>query len=193
MTPRRRRGKLFVVSSPSGGGKTTVVRALLRRLQGLARSVSMTTRRRRGTEQHGKQYYFVSTEEFGQLRSRGGLLEWARVHRAMYGTPRRAVERALSAGRDVVLSIDVQGARQIRRRCREDAVLIFLVPPSTEELQRRLLRRGTEDPDAIQRRMTAAAKELACRQWYDYAVINDRLSRAVAQLTAIITAERLRV
>lgn len=182
-----------MVSSPSGGGKTTVVRELLRRVSGLARSVSATTRAPRATERNGREYAFVSPAQFAQLRARGGLLEWARVHQALYGTPRRAVERALAAGRDVVLSIDVQGARQVRRRCGRDAVLIFLVPPSTEELRRRLMRRGTDSTEAIRRRLAAATREVACARWYDYAVVNDRLAKAVAQLAAIVVAERLRV
>ena len=182
-----------MVSSPSGGGKTTVVRRLLRRVSGLARSVSMTTRPPRATERNGREYAFVSPAQFARLRAPGGLLEWAAVHGAWYGTPRAAVQRALARGRDVVLSIDVQGARQIRRWCGRQAVLIFLVPPSREELRRRLLHRGTESGDAIRRRLRAAARELRCVRWYDYAVVNDRLTTAVAQLAAIVTAERLRV
>ena len=188
-----RRGSLVVLSSPSGGGKTTVVRALLRRVPRLTRSVSVTTRPPRPSERTGREYWFISTKRFARLRAQGGLLEWARVHQACYGTPRRAVERALARGRDVVLSIDVQGARQIRRRCGRDAVLVFLVPPSRRELKRRLLRRGTESAEGIRTRLAAATRELACRRWYDYAVVNDRLADAIAQLAAIVTAERVRV
>lgn len=193
MTKPPRRGKLFVISSPSGGGKTTVARELVRRVPGLARSVSVTTRPPRRAERQGRDYRFVSPEQFARLRERGALLEWARVHRALYGTPREPVQRRLARGHDLVLSIDVQGARQIRRRCGDDAVLIFLLPPSTKELQRRLNTRGTESNDAIRARLAAARRELACVQWYEYAVVNDRLSEAIAKLAAIVTAERLKI
>jgi guanylate kinase len=189
----KRLGTLFVISSPSGGGKTTVVRKLLRRVAGLSRSVSATTRPPRPSERSGREYAFLSPAAFARMRARSGLLEWARVHQAWYGTPRAATERLLARGRDVVLSIDVQGARQVRRRCRRQAVLIFLMPPSMEELRRRLLRRGTESGEALRRRLAAAARELACARWYDYVVVNDRLTTAVAHLAAIVTAERLRV
>ena len=187
------RGKLFVVSSPSGGGKTTVVRELLKRMPGLTRSVSVTTRPPRPSERNGAHYRFVSPKQFQRLRARGQLLEWARVHQAYYGTPCGSVERALALGRDVVLSIDVQGARQIRRKFASRAVLVFLLPPSLDDLRARLMRRKTETPEAIRKRLAAARQELAAARGYDYAIVNKRLARAIAQIYAIVVAERLRV
>lgn len=187
-----RTGKLFVISGPSGGGKTTVVRELLRRMPKLRRSVSVTTRPRRAAERHGAHYQFISKERFAQLRRQGALAEWARVHRAHYGTPNRPVRRALSRGEDVILSLDVQGAKQIRRTFGRQAVLVFLLPPSFGHLKRRLIKRRTETPEAVRQRLVAAEREVACAAWYDYVVVNQRLRAAVDQLKAIVTAERLR-
>ena len=189
----RRTGKLFVISSPSGGGKTTVVRALLARLGGLTRSVSMTTRPRRPSERNGADYRFVSPPAFARLQARRGFLEWARVHQALYGTPRAPVERALARGQDVILSLDVQGARQVKRRFGSRATLVFLLPPSMNDLRARLVKRRTDSPEAIRVRLAAARREVACARRYDYAVVNRRLHEAVEQLTAIVIAERLRV
>jgi len=182
------RGRLFVVSGPSGGGKTTVVGRLLARMPRLQRSVSVTTRPPRGGERQGAHYRFVSPKMFDSLRRRG-FLEWARVHGASYGTPRAPVERALSRGRDVVLSIDVQGARQIRRALGRHAVLVFLKPPSMRELKARLIRRRTESPAAIRRRLAAAKREMACARWYDHTIVNRRVADAVKELKAIIETE----
>ena len=189
----RRHGKVFVISSPSGGGKTTVVRALLKRLSTMARSVSVTTRAQRVSERPGVDYRFVTVDEFRQLRDDGRLLEWAKVHRAYYGTLRDPVERAIKAGRDVILCIDVQGAKQVRRVFADRAVLIFLLPPSIDDLRNRLVRRQTETLDSIRHRLQAARRELACATWYDYGVVNQRVDVAVQQLEAIVTAERLRM
>lgn len=188
----RRGARVFVVSSPSGGGKTTVVSALLKRAKGLARSVSYTTRPPRPTERPGTDYRFVSARTFERMRSAGELLEWAQVHGACYGTPARPVLQAVGRGRDVVLSIDVQGARRIRRRFGSQAVLIFLAPPSIEDLRARLIKRQTETPESIRRRLDAAQQELACVGWYDYVVVNRRVNEAARDLEAIVTAERLR-
>ena len=192
-TSSTRVGRLFVISSPSGGGKTTVVRALVARMPGLVRSISVTTRPRRPNEQPGRDYQFIATEKFEHLRDAGELLESARVHGASYGTRRAPVERALSRGKDCILSLDVQGARTLKRLFGRRAVLVFLVPPSLEHLRERLERRQTDTRTAIRARLEAARHELACLPEYDYAVINHRLPDAIEQLKAIITAERLRV
>lgn len=186
-------GKIFVVSSPSGGGKTTVVTALLRRVPKLVRSVSVTTRPRRAGEHAGRDYRFVSAKTFEAMRAQGQLLEWAEVHRACYGTPRASVERTLAGRRDMILSIDVQGARQIRQQFGARAVLVFLQPPSLRDLRARLVGRHTESADSVRQRLEAAERELACAAWYDYEVVNRDLTLAVEQLEAIIVAERLRV
>lgn len=190
---RARRGRVFVVSGPSGGGKTTVVRRLLRAMPRLVRSVSVTTRPRRRRERDGADYRFLSRAAFATLRRRGQLVEWARVHHASYGTPRASVERALRRGDDVILCIDVQGARKIRRQFGQQAALIFVMPPSLGDLRARLVNRRTEDAAAVRQRLAAARRELRCTRWYDYAVVNRDLQRTVSQLKAIVTAERLRV
>ena len=175
-----------MISSPSGGGKTTVVERLLRAVPRLERSVSVTTRPPRPGERQGRDYRFVTPEAFERLRRSGALLEWARVHGAYYGTPKAPVARLLARGRSVVLSIDVQGARQIRRSLGCQAVLVFLVPPSMRRLQERLRGRRTESPSAIRRRMAAARRELACAAWYDHRVVNDRLGPTVAAVKRIV-------
>jgi guanylate kinase len=184
------RGRVFVISGPSGGGKTTVIRRLRRRMPRLVRSVSVTTRPPRRGERDGRDYQFVSPAAFETLRRSGGLLEWARVHGARYGTPATPVRAALARGRSAVLSIDVQGARQIRRALGSRAVLIFLLPPSVEHLWQRLLRRRTETIDAIRRRLAVARRELASAAWYDYTVVNDQLDHAVKTVEAIMTMEQ---
>ena len=190
---RPRRGLAFVVSSPSGGGKTTVVRALVRRMTGLRRSISVTTRLRRPGERSRVDYRFVSRDVFAQLRSHAKLLEWARVHRAEYGTLREPLLEALADGTDVILSLDVQGARAVRRRLHDQVVLIFLLPPSLRALQARLVRRRTESPEAIRQRLEAARNELRQLAVYDYAVVNRRVAQAVKDVQAIVTAERVRL
>ena len=186
------RGRAFVISSPSGGGKTTVVDRLLRSSPALVRSVSVTTRPPRPGERHGRDYRFVTPAAFKRLRKTGALLEWARVHGAFYGTPKASVKRMLAGGRNMVLSIDVQGARQIRRALGCQAVLVFLVPPSMRRLRQRLRGRKTESPAAIRRRLAAARRELACAAWYDHRVVNDRLGRTVAAVKRIVNGVRQR-
>ena len=182
------KGRVFVLSSPSGGGKTTVVEQLRRQTPGLVRSVSVTTRAPRRGERQGRDYRFVTPQGFRRLVRSGELLEWAKVHDAYYATPKRPVLRALARGQNVILSIDVQGARQVRRGLGGRAVLIFLLPPSLEDLRRRLVHRSTEAPPAIRRRLAAAKRELACAAWYHHVVINDRLDQAVAEVKAIVRA-----
>jgi len=183
---RRGLGRAFVISSPSGGGKTTVVSRLLRREPWLSRSISVTTRPMRRGERRGRAYHFISPAAFARLRRSGQLLEWAKVHGAYYGTPIEPIRAALSRGRSVVLSIDVQGARQVRRAIGKQAVLIFLLPPSLEELRERLVRRKTETAAAIRRRLAIARRELAAATRYDHRVVNDRLDIAVRRVAAIV-------
>ena len=185
-------GRVFVISSPSGGGKTTVVERVLRTIPRLVRSVSVTTRAPRRGECRGRDYQFMSTASFDRLRRTGALLEWAWVHGAFYGTPKQFVLEALAQGQDVILSIDVQGARKIRRAFGAQAVLIFLVPPSLEDLRQRLLTRRTETAPEIRKRLTVAAQEIACASWYDHTVVNDRLQQAIARVKAIVRAARRR-
>jgi guanylate kinase len=170
-------------------GKGTVVRRLLERRPELHPSVSVTTRPPRPGEQEGIDYHFVSDEEFDRLVAGGELLEWANVVGHRSGTPARRVEDALAAGWDVVLEIDVQGARQVRQRVPE-AVLIFLAPPSLEELERRLRSRGTEDEARLALRLATATAEMAQQPEFDHVVVNDRLDQATAQVEAIIQASR---
>ena len=185
-----RLGRVFVISSPSGGGKTTVVARLRRALPRLVRSVSVTTRPPRRGERNGRDYRFLSPEEFRRWKRQGRLLESARVHGADYGTPKQPIVQALSRGRDALLNIDVQGARSVRRALGARAVLIFLLPPSLAHLRQRLMRRKTDTASAIRQRLTAAKRELACATWYDYRVVNDRLARAARDILSIMEAER---
>jgi guanylate kinase len=170
-------------------GKGTVVRRLLERRPELHASVSVTTRPPRPGEREGIDYRFVSDEEFDRLVAEGELLEWAHVVGHRSGTPALPVEEALAAGRDVVLEIDVQGARQVRQRVPE-AILIFLAPPSLEELERRLRSRGTEDEARLALRLATATAEMAQQPDFDHVVVNDRLDQATAQVEAIIQASR---
>lgn len=182
---------IFVISSVSGGGKTTVVNRLLEDVDGLRLSVSHTTRRPRKSETDGREYHFVSRGVFEKMIEKDGFLEWASVYDHYYGTSRQAVKDALSDGDDVVLDIDVQGAMQIREE-RPDAVLIFIIPPDGREQERRLRDRGTETDDQVHRRLQAAIDELALVPEYDYAVVNDEVESAVDAVTSIIVSQRCR-
>ncbi len=175
------------MSGPSGVGKGTVVRRLLSLHPEFAVSVSVTTRRPRPGERDGVDYLFVSEEAFDAMIERGELLEWAHVVGHRSGTPSGFVERALADGRDVILEIDVQGAEQVRRRA-PDAILIFLEPPSMQELERRLRGRGTEDEERRSLRLATAEREMAARARFDHVVVNDDLDEATSQVAAIIQA-----
>lgn len=179
------RGKLFVIAGPSGVGKGTVVRHLLARVPDLYLSISVTTRRARPVETDGVDYVFVSDDRFDEMVAAGELLEWAQVFGHRSGTPAAPVEDSLAAGRDAILEIDVQGARQVRERSPE-AVLVFLAPPSMEELERRLRSRGTEDEEKVARRLAQAGEEMAQQGWFDHVVVNDDAERASAEVAAII-------
>ena len=187
-----RRGTLIVIAGPSGVGKGTVVKRLLARdPQGLALSVSATTRPPRPAEVDGVDYLFVGDEAFDEMIEHGALLEWAEIVGHRSGTPRAFVDEQLEAGRDVILEIDVKGAQQVRERV-PGALLIFLLPPSFEELERRLRARGTEDDAKIERRLDAARWELQQEGWFDHRVVNDDVARASAEVAAIIEGSRTR-
>ena len=185
------RGLLFVVSAPSGTGKTTVVDRLVEVCPQLERSRSYTSRARRSGETDGVDYNFVSRPDFEGMIARGEFLEWADVFGNLYGTSKRETDARLAAGFDVVLVIDVQGARQVRERMR-DAVAVFVLPPSFEALERRLRGRSQDSHGAIARRLETARSEVAAVQAYDYVVVNDELERCVNEICAIVTAERAR-
>ena len=189
---RKRRGILFIISGPSGVGKTTLIKRLLKSFPDILLSVSFTTRARRPGEVEGRDYHFVPVGRFLALRSRGGFAEWANVHGSLYGTPRRPVEQALKRGRDALLEIDVQGTRKIKRRY-HGAVAIFIAPPSWHELRRRLSRRGTDGRKTMAKRLENARREIHESMRYDYLVVNTDLGAAVDSASAIVAAERLRV
>jgi guanylate kinase len=178
-------GRLFVISGPSGAGKGTVVQELVRRRPGVFLSVSATTRPARAAERNGVHYHFVSPNDFMAKRDSGGFLEWAEVYGSLYGTPRHPVEAALAAGRDVICELDIQGATAVKR-AKPDAVLVFIEPPSLDELFMRLRRRGTEDPEALSTRLRAAYEEVKRKGLYDYIVVNDSLDDAVGALLRIL-------
>jgi guanylate kinase len=181
-----RRGRLFVIAGPSGVGKGSVVKELLARDPGLlALSISATTRPPRAAEVHGRDYFFVSTDQFEQMVDEGAMLEWASVFDHFYGTPADAVAAQLDSGRDVILEIDVQGARQVHEKV-PGAVLILLAPPSMEELGRRLRGRGTESEEKIARRLDEAERELATASWFDHLIVNEDLERTVSEVAVII-------
>jgi guanylate kinase len=188
-----RRGIVFILSAPSGAGKTTLSRGALNASLGLQASISLTTRVPRAGECDGIDYSFVTDEEFRRKVAAGELAEWAQVFDASYGTPREPLDRAIAAGTDLLLDIDIQGARQIRRKYPHDTVTIFVLPPSFNELEERLRGRGTEDEAAIQRRLMRAREEASAFPEYDYLIVNSRLTESLMQLEAVVRAERLRV
>lgn len=190
--PARRRGLMLVLSSPSGAGKTTISRMLLDREQDLDMSVSVTTRQMRKGETEGKDYYFVSRARFDEMVRDDELLEHATVFDNSYGTPASPVEDALRAGKDVLFDVDWQGAQQMRTRRRSDIASVFILPPSTEELGRRLTSRGTDSEDVVANRMAKAANEISHYGEYDYVVVNDDVDRCLAEVRSILHAERVR-
>ncbi|MBB3190024.1 guanylate kinase [Halomonas cerina] len=185
-------GTLFIVSAPSGAGKTSLVRELIESLDGIRVSVSHTTRPRRAGEVDGVNYHFVDKAAFEAMVERGEFFEYARVFDNYYGTSRRAVQALLAAGQDVILEIDWQGARQVRAQL-SDAVSIFILPPSREELERRLAGRGTDEHAVIARRMREAVQEMSHHDEYDYLVINDDFTTALRELQSLVIARRLTV
>ena len=185
-------GTLFIVSAPSGAGKTTLVRELLARDRQIRLSISYTTRAPRAGEQNGRDYHFVDMPEFLAMRSRGDFIEWAEVHGNFYGTSQSSLEAEIAAGRDVLLEIDWQGAQQVRGFF-PGTVGIFIMPPSLAELERRLRARGTDDDATIARRHLAAPTEMRHVGEFEYVIINNELGEAIGDLTAAIHASRLRL
>jgi guanylate kinase len=184
-------GLLIVLSAASGTGKTTVARALLKAEHRMVRSISATTRAARPGEVDGDAYRFVSEGQFQRMAAEGAFLEWARVHTHHYGTPAAYVRERAAAGHDVLMIIDVQGGREVKVKY-PDAVLVFLAPPSIGELTRRLTGRGSEDPGETAVRLRNAVREIADARGYDYVVVNDTVPRAVANIRAIVAAEKVK-
>jgi len=184
-------GNLFVVAAPSGAGKSSLVKALLELDSHLAVSISHTTRKPRGQEQHGREYWFVEEPVFRAMAEGGEFFEWAEVHDNLYGTSRAAVQKRLEHGEDVILEIDWQGALQIKQIF-PDAVLIFILPPSYEELLQRLQRRGEDKPDVIAQRMVNARHEVAQARHFDFVIINALFETALFDLKTVVHSQRLR-
>ncbi len=187
-----RRGLMFVLSSPSGAGKTTISRRLLKAVPEIGLSVSMTTRPIRPGETDGVDYHFVDREGFGQMVDRGEFLEWAEVFGNLYGTPKAQIKAGLKEGRDFLFDIDWQGTQQLYQRMETDVVRVFLLPPSIGELEHRLRSRGTDSDEVISGRMARARAEISHWDGYDYVVINDDMEACYEKVRGILEAERLR-
>jgi guanylate kinase len=192
MAEIKRRGLMLVLSSPSGAGKTTLSRELLARDSGITLSISATTRPRRPGESNGIDYFFVSEERFEEMVAAQEFLEHALVFGHRYGTPRAPVEEALESGRDVLFDIDWQGTQQVAEQAGKDLVRVFILPPSTGELARRLQRRARDPEEVVAQRMARAADEMSHWQEYDYVIVNREVPTSLAQVQAILAAERLR-
>ena len=187
-----RRGLMFVLSSPSGAGKSTIAQYLLDKDDNLDLSVSVTTREKRSSEVGGVHYHFRTREQFEKMVEHDELLEWAEVHGNYYGTPRQFVEEKLKAGTDVLFDIDVQGTYQINEKMPDDVATIFILPPSIAEMKSRLKRRAEDSDEVILRRMKTAVSELEAWPNYEYLVVNEELEDALAEVKSILTAERMR-
>ncbi len=183
---------MLVLSSPSGAGKTTLSRRLLAADPSISMSVSVTTRPPRPGEVDGTDYHFISTEEFGLMRNRDELLEWAKVFDNYYGTPRGPVEKSLSEGRDVLFDIDWQGTQQLAEKMRSDLVRVFILPPTAAALEQRLTSRAQDPPEVVAGRMARASDEISHWAEYDYVLVNDDLERCGRDVAAILTAERMK-
>ncbi len=184
-------GLLIVLSGPSGAGKDTIIQHLMTELPELQYSVSATTRAPRRNEVEGVNYFFVSTDRFHEMIGSGEFLEWAKIYDYYYGTPRENVEAKLRSGQDIILKLDVQGGNQVKKTA-PGGIFIFIVPPSLEELHRRIEARGTETPEMVEKRFLWAVDEIRQAENYDYIVINEQIPQAVAQVKAIIAAEKCR-
>ncbi len=187
-----RRGIMLILSSPSGAGKSTIARSLLETDHRFALSVSVTTRQRRPSEIAGQHYHFIRPEEFERLKAGDALLEWAQVHGNLYGTPREPAEAAMREGRDMLFDIDWQGAEQLQEKAKADIVSVFILPPTMEELRRRLLRRAEDSKDTIEMRLQNARREIERWVDYDYVVVNYDLDQAFSEVRSIVAAERLK-
>jgi guanylate kinase len=188
----RRRGLMLVLSSPSGAGKTTISRRLLERDANIAMSISVTTRPKRPGEVQGRDYHFIDPVRFEEMRSRGELLESAKVFDHYYGTPMAPVTKALEAGRDVLFDIDWQGTQQLAEKARDDLVSVFVLPPSTGELERRLRARAQDSDEVVAGRMARAADEMSHWREYDYIIVNRDIEESVQAVQAVLSAERFR-
>jgi guanylate kinase len=184
-------GNLFVVAAPSGAGKSSLVKALLELDSHVQPSISHTTRPPRGQEKNGREYFFVTNEEFDRMVLDSAFVEWANVHGARYGTSKKMIEERIAQGADVILEIDFQGAMQIKRIF-ANAVLVFILPPSREELRLRLERRGEDSPEVIALRLANAADEMQQAREFDFVIINELFERALFDLKAIVHAQRLK-
>lgn len=187
----QRRGIMLILSSPSGAGKTSISRAILRQDDNIQLSVSVTTRPKRANEVDGVDYHFKTVDEFKQMREAGLLLEWAEVHGNFYATPKAQIDELLDAGKDVLFDIDYQGALQLYEKCADDIIGIFVLPPSITELKHRLERRADDNEEVIKRRLKTARQEL--REWnkYDYVIVNNDLDKSCTLVTEIINAARI--
>lgn len=187
-----RRGLMLVLSSPSGAGKSTLARYLLESDENVAMSVSMTTRPKRPGEVEGRDYFFVTPERFSEMVAEDKFLEHATVFGNQYGTPKEAVEEALAMGRDVLFDIDWQGTQQLEQKGKDDLVRVFILPPSREELERRLSTRAEDSPEVVAKRMARASDEISHWPEYDYIILNDDIGLAQEQIKSILSAERLK-
>ena len=192
LTKIARRGLMFVMSSPSGAGKTTLSRKLLGEDDNIAMSVSVTTRKARPGEKDGEDYYFISQQAFDKMVAGGELLEYASVFGNSYGTPKKPVIEALSKGRDVLFDIDWQGTQQLAQAMEDDLVRLFILPPNADDLRNRLIGRNSDSASVVAKRMAEAPREISHWPEYDYVIINDNLEDSQRQIMAILTAERLR-
>jgi guanylate kinase len=184
-------GNLFVVAAPSGAGKSSLVKALMQLDSRVQPSISHTTRKPRGQEKHGREYFFVSAQEFQELITENAFLEWASVHDHLYGTSKKTIQERIAQGGDVILEIDFQGAVQIKKLF-DNAVLIFILPPSLEELKARLERRGEDTPEVIQVRLVNAEKEMKQAKAFDFVIINEMFETALFDLKTIVHSQRLK-
>lgn len=192
ITPPRRRGLMFILSSPSGAGKTTLSRKLLEVETQVAMSISVTTRPKRPGEVDGRDYHFITHAKFDRMVADGELLEYAVVFDNKYGTPKAHVMKELDAGRDVLFDIDWQGTRQLSKNCRDDLVSVFILPPTLDELERRLKSRAQDSEEVVAKRMAKATQEISHWEEYDYVVVNENLDKALSHIQRILHAERFK-